>query len=194
MPNNTRVKVRSYAFIKFPRPWYSGGGLGRGPVSDGTTTARITAFTMIELIVVVGIIAILAGLLLPAVNHMRVAAQITGQKADFQTISAALEQYKADFGDYPRNTVLPTWNVYQTGPNGPTNTPAPIYLTLASALIGPGPLSTQTIQISPNVEVYELGDGADGLGFAAQSVNIGFNTGNPAYAVSSVNFTTPRTQ
>jgi type II secretory pathway pseudopilin PulG len=139
---------------------------------------------MIELIVVVGIIAILAGLLLPAVNHMRVAAQITGQKADFQTISAALEQYKADFGDYPRNTVLPTWNLYQTTSNGATNTPAPVYLTLASALIGPGPLSTQTTGSG----VYELGDGADGFGFAAQSVNIGVHPGGQ-YSVSSLQLT-----
>ncbi len=139
---------------------------------------------MIELIVVVGIIAILAGLLLPAVNHMRVAAQITGQKADFQTISAALEQYKADFGDYPRNTVLPTWNLYQTTSNGATNTPAPVYLTLASALIGPGPLSTQTTGSG----VYELGDGADGFGFAAQSVNIGVHPGGQ-YFVSALQLT-----
>ncbi|HEY1922028.1 MAG TPA: type II secretion system protein, partial [Tepidisphaeraceae bacterium] len=56
------------------------------------------AFTLVELLVVIGIIALLAGILLPAVNHMRRSAQITGQKADFQSIGTALEQYKSDFG------------------------------------------------------------------------------------------------
>ncbi|MGD0767409.1 MAG: type II secretion system protein [Tepidisphaeraceae bacterium] len=113
------------------------------------------AFTLVELLVVIGIIAVLAGLLLPAVNHMRRSAQITGQKADFQTIAAALESYKADFGDYPRNAPLPTWNE-QTGH-------APVFLTLASALMGPGPAVTNST---------EIGDGADGLGFRCQATVI----------------------
>jgi prepilin-type N-terminal cleavage/methylation domain-containing protein len=121
------------------------------------------AFTLVELIVVIGIIAILAGLLLPAVNHMRRSAQITGQKADFQTIASALEQYKADFGDYPRNQSLTSWNT--------TNGNAPVFLSLATALLGPGPAVTNGA---------EIGDGADGLGFRCQATNV--IPGNPAAA------------
>src|ERR1700684_3577784 len=91
------------------------------------------AFTLMELLVVIGIIAILAGLLLPAVNHMRHVAQIAAGKADLQAIATALDAYKADFGDYPRNTVLPKWATVQGG----TATPAPIFLSLATALMGP---------------------------------------------------------
>src|SRR5580704_5756026 len=116
------------------------------------------AFTLVELLVVIGIIAILAGLLLPAISKMHRSAQITGQKADFVTIANALDAYKADYGDYPRNDVLPRWN---TNPAATPRTPAPIHLTLATALMGSGPQTTQTT----GAGVYLVGDGADGLGF-----------------------------
>jgi prepilin-type N-terminal cleavage/methylation domain-containing protein len=139
------------------------------------------AFTLVELLVVIGIIAVLAGLLLPAVNHMRRSAQITGQKADFQTIASALESYKADFGDYPRNAQLPTFNTVGG------NLHAPIFLSLATALLGPGPGMTQSLSNSffPS---YEIGDGADGLGFRAQSVNVavGGLPGATPYPMTSV--------
>jgi prepilin-type N-terminal cleavage/methylation domain-containing protein len=127
------------------------------------------AFTLIELLVVIGIIAVLAGILLPVVNKMRRSAQITGQKADFVTISNALEQYKQDYGDYPRNEVLPRW---KTNPALTPSTPAPIHLSLAAALLGSGPQTTQTIG-----GVYMVGDGADGLGFRGQSINIPVGSG-----------------
>src|ERR1700728_2158177 len=133
-----------------------------------------TGFTMVELIVVIGMIAILAGLLLPAVNHMRISALITGQKADFQTIASALEQYKADFGDYPRNSQLPTWNT-QNGAE-----PAMMYFTLATALLGPGPAVTGNTG---------LGDGNDGPGFRCQETNIVSGTATITTGTTMVTFT-----
>ena len=88
-------------------------------------------------------------------------SQIEQQRADFQTISAALEQYKADFGDYPRNPALPGWNT-QAGVN-----PAPFYPSLASALIGPGPAATGYAK-GKNADCLEYGDGHDGPGFCCQ--------------------------
>src|SRR5208282_2966308 len=99
---------------------------GKIPMVSRMNTRK--AFTLIELLVVIGIIAILAGILLPAVNHMRKIAQLDGQRADFQSISTALEAYKADFGDYPRNTILQSWNTLPGGASG-TPVPAPIFLT-----------------------------------------------------------------
>jgi prepilin-type N-terminal cleavage/methylation domain-containing protein len=134
------------------------------------------AFTLVELLVVIGIIAILMGLLLPAINQMHRSAQITGQKADFVTIANALDAYKADFGDYPRNDVLTR---FATSPLVTPAVLAPIHLTLATALIGAGPQVTQTTTGG----VYMVGDGADGLGFRAQTTNIAVG-GTTAYSVT----------
>lgn len=56
---------------------------------------------MIELLIVLGIIAILVGLLLPAVTVVRKMARDTKQKAQFATIELALAAFKNDDGDYP---------------------------------------------------------------------------------------------
>jgi prepilin-type N-terminal cleavage/methylation domain-containing protein len=121
------------------------------------------AFTLIELLVVIGIIVVLITILVPIIAHTRTLANITAQKADFQTITTALEAYRQDFGDYPRNTYLPTWN-YDVG--GSPNYEAPAYFTLATALVGPGPATTQSPDTTSNTT--EEGDGADGPGFRTQ--------------------------
>ena len=60
-----------------------------------------TGLTIIELLIVLGIIALLIGLLLPALSVVRNMAKETKQKAQFATIELALEAFKNDYGDYP---------------------------------------------------------------------------------------------
>ena len=59
------------------------------------------AFTIVELLIVVTIIALLLGLLLPSISMVRTKAKETAQKAQFATIDMALEAFKQDYGDYP---------------------------------------------------------------------------------------------
>jgi type II secretory pathway pseudopilin PulG len=56
---------------------------------------------MIEILVVLGIIALLVGLLLPAVGVVRKMAKETKQKAHLSAIELALVAFKNDYGDYP---------------------------------------------------------------------------------------------
>lgn len=56
---------------------------------------------MVELLVVLGIIALLVGLLLPALNTVKNIAKETKQKAQFTSIELALTAFKNDYGDYP---------------------------------------------------------------------------------------------
>ena len=60
-----------------------------------------TGLTIIELLIVLGIIALLVGLLLPSLSAVKKMAKETKQKAQFATIELALEAFKNDYGDYP---------------------------------------------------------------------------------------------
>jgi prepilin-type N-terminal cleavage/methylation domain-containing protein len=57
------------------------------------------AFTIIELLVVVSIIAILVGILLPAVGKARDAARVTISQANLRNLGTAHASYAADWGD-----------------------------------------------------------------------------------------------
>lgn len=59
------------------------------------------AFTMVELLTVIGVIALLIGLLIPALTMVRNLAKKTQQKVQFTTIGLAINAFKSDYGDYP---------------------------------------------------------------------------------------------
>ena len=58
-------------------------------------------FTLIEILVVISIIAILAGMLIPVIGAVRRRGQVTATVLEIQNLKAAIEQYKQKFGDYP---------------------------------------------------------------------------------------------
>lgn len=66
-----------------------------------------TGLTVVELLIVLGIIAILVGLLVPALSAVRTMAKETKQKAQFSTIELALTAFKNDYGDYPPSAWTP---------------------------------------------------------------------------------------
>jgi type II secretory pathway pseudopilin PulG len=65
---------------------------------------RYNAFTLIELIVVVGIIIVLAGLVLSTAGYARKKGALARAETEIAAMSAACESYKADNGVYPTNT------------------------------------------------------------------------------------------
>ena len=63
--------------------------------------SKETGFTLVELLVTLGIVALLAGLLVPALNVVRNTARDAKQRAQFSTIDLGLSAFKNDYGDYP---------------------------------------------------------------------------------------------
>jgi len=90
-------------------------------VREGTR-AIPRAFTIIELLVVISIIIILAGLILSTVGYVQKKGARSRAEAEIAAISAALESYKADNGIYPRDTI-------KTDQVDPAASPIPIAAT-----------------------------------------------------------------
>ena len=60
---------------------------------------KAPAFTLIELLVVIAIIAILAAILLPALNHAREAGKMAGCASNMKQLGGALQMYLSDNDD-----------------------------------------------------------------------------------------------
>jgi prepilin-type N-terminal cleavage/methylation domain-containing protein len=139
-------------------------GSGRGFAGKGFGAK---GFTLVELLVVMGILVLLAAILIPTVSRAWRSAQITSERADLATLTTALKAYAADFEDYPRNPSLP-----RDTTNGMNVAP---FYSLAIALLGPGPA------ITPVGVNSQLGDGADGLGFRTKySLNASTGISSPS--------------
>jgi prepilin-type N-terminal cleavage/methylation domain-containing protein len=73
-------------------------------------TGKTRGFTIVEMLTVMGIIAILIGLLVPALNQVKDFSKRIQQKAQFHSVDVALEMFKNEFGTYPEskdNSIVP---------------------------------------------------------------------------------------
>ena len=70
-----------------------------------------TAFTLVEILVVIAIIGILAGLAIPAITIALSKGKVTAIKSELNSISSAIEKYEQKYGDYPPD--FSSWPVIQ---------------------------------------------------------------------------------
>jgi len=98
----------------------------RGPFhySAGWVMRHVRGFSLVELLVVIGIIAVLIALLLPALNRAREQAKTTQCLSNLRQIGIGMHMYTS----HSRGWVLPAWI---TG----TNTPGVNHITWGSILV-----------------------------------------------------------
>ena len=74
----------------------------------GGRVDRKTGFTIVEILVVMAIILVLAGLILATSSYVHNKGARSRAEAEIAAMSAALENYKADNGVYPRDLTANT--------------------------------------------------------------------------------------
>jgi prepilin-type N-terminal cleavage/methylation domain-containing protein len=121
-----------------------------------TTFRRSRAFTLVEMLTVITIILILAAVLLNVAGYVQNKSARSRAQTEIGVIAAALENFKADNGDYPKPTIDP-------------NSPLASY-----SQPGGKPGATNLTEMHYQVGLYEAlaGDGND-----ARGSNIAVGTG-----------------
>lgn len=95
---------------------------------------RIRAFTLVELLVVIGIVALLISILIPALQQAREAANVAACLSNMRQIGQAAAQYSLDYkgyivpGSYRDTTTPPNQNGYFTSESWATILVAGKYL------------------------------------------------------------------
>src|SRR5687767_7849084 len=98
----------------------------RRPTRPPLQEKRHYAFTVMELLVVMTIILVLAGLILAASGYVQQKGARSRAEAEIAAISAALENYRADNGIYPRDAR--TNALKSRDPDPAAYAPASLYL------------------------------------------------------------------
>jgi prepilin-type N-terminal cleavage/methylation domain-containing protein len=148
-----------------------------------------TAFTIIELLIVIGIVGILLAILLPAVEHVRHQAYIDKCASNLRQIGVAIAIYEQEnHGNYPRTVYDPTAPLtagtgvasvdpFQAGGPAANDLTAPLFLLMRVEKLTP------SMFICPyNDDTEYVADSANLAGrsnFSSYKKNLAYSFANP---------------
>lgn len=93
----------------------------------GIMVSRTRGFTLVEIMIVVGIVGLLAAIAIPVFNAIRTSSQATRMVTDFKTYRTAFEMHAFEMGTWPvdadRGTIPGNMNVYLKGNSFAQTTP-----------------------------------------------------------------------
>jgi prepilin-type N-terminal cleavage/methylation domain-containing protein len=61
-------------------------------------------FSLLELLIAIAIISIITAIVVPNLMSANIRDKVSGVKADMGSIAIALEDYKVDYGEYPKDS------------------------------------------------------------------------------------------
>ncbi|MEQ8820209.1 MAG: prepilin-type N-terminal cleavage/methylation domain-containing protein [Sumerlaeia bacterium] len=117
---------------------------------------RVKAFTLIELLIVVAIIAILAAIAVPNFLEAQVRSKVSRTKADMRSIATALESYRVDSNKYPPFDLDP--QSFSVPSNGNPAAPAPGNTSTADPCLRSGGGLTTPISYMTSIPADPFGD------------------------------------
>jgi prepilin-type N-terminal cleavage/methylation domain-containing protein/prepilin-type processing-associated H-X9-DG protein len=159
-------------------------------MEHSSATRRPTGFTLIEILVVIGIIALLMALLLPALERAREHANVVRCATHLQQIGQSLALYaNENRGDYPRTIYVPgapltqgtspaAADPFQAGGPAPNDVTAAIFLLIRTQGLAPKILTCPYNDVN-TFEPDRAPNLATRSNFTDYRKNLGYSYANP---------------
>ena len=86
-----------------------------------TLKKKKKGFTLLELLVVLAILAIIIAIAIPVYKNQKEKAAITAHNANVRVLETAVESYRQDHGEYPKNVDALKGNYIKSVPKVPVS-------------------------------------------------------------------------